>query len=173
MARKKAAEPTVPEPRVRIGPDPIVNADGTLSDKAQRFVFAYVGSSRFNATAAAREIGYADPEQSGYQLKKVSEVRARIDELLEAETLNDKEVLRELTAVATAPTSHYMQIQHTDPETGEAVSVRQDYGSKVKALELLGKAHKLFIDRAEVEVRDSDALRASIASKLAPRSTEG
>lgn len=135
--------------RVSIGREPIVDKDGNLAVKAERFAVAYVGAARFNATEAARMVGYTDPEQAGWRLKKVVEVRARIDELLDAETLNDKEVLRELTAVATAPTSHYMQVQHTDPETGEAVSVRQDYGSKVKALELLGKNRGLFTDKVE------------------------
>lgn len=149
MAGKKKQSPAEPEPRVRIGPDPIVNADGTLSEKAERFVWAYVGTSRFNATGAAREVGYTDPEQAGWRLKKVVEVRARIDELLEAETLSDREVLHELATMAKAPTTHFMQVMKVDEETG-TLQVRQDYSAKVKALELLGKNYKLFTEKQEV-----------------------
>lgn len=161
VAGKKKQSPAEPEPRVRIGPDPIVNADGTLSEKAERFVWAYVGTSRFNATGAAREVGYTDPEQAGWRLKKVVEVRARIDELLEAETLNDKEVLRELTAVATAPTTHFMQVTKVDEETG-TLQVRQDYGSKLKALELLGKNRGLFGDKLTLTGADGGALQIEV-----------
>lgn len=135
----------------------LTRSDGTLIDRAEAFAVAYVGPARFNATAAARIAGYKDPAQSGWELKKNLDVRARIDELLAESTLTAKEVLRELTEMALAPTSHYQQITQVDEDTGEVLSVRQDYSAKTKALELLGKHHRLFVDKQEVELRDLSA----------------
>lgn len=144
-----------------VGREKLVRDDGSLNDRAEKFARAYVGEARFNATEAARIVGYADPQERGWQLKANAGIRARIDELLEAETLNDKEVLRELTAVATAPTTHFMQVTKVDEETG-TLQVRQDYGSKLKALELLGKNRGLFGDKLTLTGADGGALQIEV-----------
>ena len=133
----------------------------TLTTKQQRFVDAYLGEARGNQTEAARIAGYKDPENEGWRLRKNAEVSARIEERLMAESLSSGEVLAELTAVARADWKDFLQIR-TDPRTGEVVEAKIVLSDKVKALELIGKYHKLFTDKTEVsgDATFLDALRA-------------
>lgn len=121
-----------------------------LTAKQEAFVSAYIGEARFNATRAATIAGY--PERSAYQrgfeLVRKSEVRARIDEHLEALTLSAKEVLAEITDVASAEWRDFLTIKR-NPKTGEEVDVSMDLGAKVKSLELLAKAHGLLTDKVQ------------------------
>lgn len=135
-------------------------ADKELKDKQEAFVSAYVGRCRFNATAAAREVGYAFPGEEGYRLLKNAHIRSRIDKLLDAEAMTDKEVLAELATVARAPFEVFVDVVSTDKE-GVPVKIRFDLGAKVKSLELLGKGHKLFSESVELAAAESfiDALR--------------
>jgi phage terminase small subunit len=131
-------------------------ADGEkkLTSHQQRFILFYVGVSRFNATDAARRAGYKDPELEGWRLRQNEVIRARIDERLNAEALTSTEILGELRTTALAPTEHFMQMvkpEYTD-ENGymhEAI-IRLDYGAKMKALELLGKNKKIFVENLHV-----------------------
>ena len=123
-------------------------ADG-LTTKQQRFISAYLGEAHFNATAAARIAGYRTPHPSGAETLRNPTVRARIDELLATHALTAVEVLSELSDVARAPWRDFLQIKTVH---GEVVDVRMDLASKVKALELLGKAHRLFVDQVDVRV---------------------
>lgn len=130
-----------------------------LTLKQQRFINAYLGEAKGNATQAARLAGYSGDDHAlrvqGARTLANASVRAHVDEVLQAEALSAAEVLRELTAVATAPTEHFMTVvrgPEVDEETGEEIApmqVRLDYGSKVKSLELLGKFHKLFTDKID------------------------
>lgn len=128
-----------------------------LSDRQRAFVDAYVGECRFNGTRAAEKAGYKDAHNEAWRLRKNADVQRAIEDRLSAETLNGPEVLAELTAVALAPTSHFMQVAGFDKESG-ALQVRQDYGSKVKALELLGKQYKLFTDKIALGGADGEQL---------------
>lgn len=123
-------------------------AGDELTVKEKRFVDAYLTDAKGNATEAARMAGYKDERHAGYELRQKPHIRARIDEILLAESLSAAEVIHELTAVAKAPTTHFMQVTGVDKETGE-MQVRQDYSSKIKSLELLGKHHGLFTDKVE------------------------
>ncbi len=125
-----------------------------LTVKEKRFVEVYLGEANGNATEAARIAGYSAKSDAtlrviAHEVKTKPNVRARIDEILTAESLSAAEVIHELTRLATAPTSHFMQVTGYDEEAG-ALQVRQDYGAKTKALELLGKHHRLFVDKTEV-----------------------
>lgn len=153
-----------------------------LTLKQQRFINSYLGEAKGNATAAARAAGYQGDDQT---LRRTAadnltnpHIRARIDEVMQAESLSAHEVLRELTAVASAPTEHFMQvIRPADDETGAPMQVRLDYSSKVKSLELLGKYHKLFTEKVEhsgnvsgsVEIKPID-YRAIVAPLLSDES---
>jgi hypothetical protein len=79
---------------------------------------------------------------------RTAEVRARIDERLLVASLSSAEVLAELTDVARADWRDFLQIR-TNPVTGEVVDAKIMLGDKVKALELLGKYHKLFTEKVE------------------------
>lgn len=135
-------------------------ADKALKDKQEAFILAYIGQARFNASEAARIAGYACPAEEGYRLLRNAHIRARIDKYLELEALNAKEVLAELADVAKAPFRDFVEVIMRN-EVGEPIKVRMDLGSKVKALELLGKHHKLFSESVEVGAAESfvNALR--------------
>lgn len=124
-------------------------ADGKLSPKQEAFVQAYIGPARFNASAAARIAGYKDPGQAGYILKKNEEVRARIDDVLNALSLNAAEVLSELTDVATAEWRDFVEVLLRDDD-GNPIKTRMDLSAKIKSLELLGKHHQLFSDNLNI-----------------------
>lgn len=119
-----------------------------LSGKQRAFVLAYVGEARFNATEAARMAGYKDPEQSGWENKQNLEIRARIDELLEANTLSPAEVLRELTDVGMRGLHEFVTITRYDAD-GNPVAAKMDASAKIKSLELIGKAHGQFTEKVQ------------------------
>ena len=122
-----------------------------LTAKQERFVAAYLGACRFNATAAAIEAGYGEKTaySAGSRLLKHVEVSARVRERLTALAMPAEGVLAELSAVAMAPWREFLQIT-TDPRTGDVVDVRMDLSTKVRALEILAKAHGLFAERVDV-----------------------
>jgi len=106
-----------------------------LSVKQEKFVDAYLGEAAGNGTKAAQLAGYRGSPQT---LKSVAsenltkpdiakEVKKRLKTVMTSE-----EVLGELSEIASA-------------ECCEPVRV----GEKIKALELMGKHHKLLTDRIE------------------------
>lgn len=119
-----------------------------LTPKQQRFISAYLGQAKGNGTAAARIAGYKDAESSSHAIKQNAAVRAHIDAVLAAETLSAAEVLHHLTDVGMAEWHEFVDVI-VDPRTGETIKVRMDLTNKVKALELLGKFHKLFTEKQE------------------------
>jgi len=123
--------------------------EGRLTPKQRIWLAEYLGGARFNATEAARRAGYKDVEVSGLDNKQNPVVAARIREVLSAKCLSPDEVLAELRDVATAEWRDFLTIK-TDPRTGVTVDVRMDLSNKVKALELLGKAHGIFTDRVDI-----------------------
>lgn len=119
-----------------------------LSDKQRLFLDFYLGEARFNATKAARLAGYSDPEVSGYDNKQNPVIRARIEERLKARALSADEVLAELTDVAASDWGDFLDVKM---DLGRKVVAKMDLSSKVKALELLGKAHALFTDKVQAQ----------------------
>ena len=131
-----------------------------LSPRERRFAEAYCGSARFNASEAARMAGFSEKTagQKGYQLKNSSNVRARIDAYLDAHTLTEPELLRELTDVAMRELHEFVEITRYDKD-GEPVAAKMDASAKMKALELIGKARGTFTDKLQVELDEFPALR--------------
>ena len=107
-----------------------------LTPKQEAFVAAYLGGAHGNATGAARAAGYKKPEGSGHENLQKPEVRARIDAELQARAMSQYEVLDELTTVARVEWN--------------VLARAKELGSKVKALELLGKYHQLWTDRLDM-----------------------
>lgn len=124
-----------------------------LTPMQQRFVTFYTGEARFNASEAARLAGYSEKTagQKGFELKNIEAIRARIDEVLEAETLRASEILHELTDVAMRGLHEFIEITRFDKD-GNPVAAKMDAGAKMKALELLGKNRQLFTDKQQIEL---------------------
>lgn len=91
--------------------------------------------------------GYSEKTagQKGYELKNIEAIRARIDALLDANSLRATEILHELTDVAMRGLDEEVEVRRY----GEELSARMDASAKMKALELLGKHHKLFTDKVD------------------------
>lgn len=134
-------------------------AKAKLTDKQKLWLGFYLGESRLNGTDAARRAGYKDPDDAGCNNRSNPVLSARIDEELKKRTVSGPEVLEHLADVATADWQHFLTIK-TNPKTGEVIDVRMDLGSKVKALELLGKHHQLFTDKVSVGGDFLDVLKA-------------
>jgi phage terminase small subunit len=126
-------------------------ADKPLTLKQEKFIAAYLGEANGNATEAARIAGYKHPGQYGHDLLKNREIDARIAKRVREYTGTAQEVLDELYDVATSDWKHFIEVLSVNRD-GEPVKVRMDMSSKIKALELLGKYHQLFIDRQQVDV---------------------
>jgi phage terminase small subunit len=115
-----------------------------LSIKQQKFIDAYLGVANGNGTKAAQLAGYRGSPQT---LKAVaSENLTKPDIAREVQkrlklTMTGDEVLQELSDVASA-------------DCDEPVRV----SDKLKALELMGKHHKLFTDKVETSQPDLEQL---------------
>lgn len=109
-----------------------------LTGKQQAFVSAYLGGARFNATEAARMAGYAGSAASlaqiGYENLRKPEIAREVETAMSGLQMCAAEVLTELTSIA---------------RTDTPVKETRD---RLKALELLGKAAKLWTAEEKVTV---------------------
>jgi len=124
----------------------------TLTTKQDLFVSAYLGDAHGNATEAARMAGYKNPGQQGHALLKKHEISARVSKHVKQAGASADEVLNELADVAMAPWTEFVEVLSSDRETGRPIKVKMDLTNKVKALELLGKYHALFVEKQQIDV---------------------
>ncbi len=110
-------------------------AKESLNHKQQLFVESYLGAANGNATEAARMAGYKQPHSQGPRLLENVGIASRVRERVAEVGMTADDVLSELAAVARLP-------YDGDPKAVQ---------NKVRALELLGKHHKLFVEKQEVE----------------------
>lgn len=138
--------------------------DDTLTDKQEAFITAYLTTAQFNAAEAARQAGYATSgaRQEGCRLLADTRIRGKIDEYLQATSLSAAEILAELTKVALAPTTHFMQVlqaEYTDEHGRKHPAIiRADYNAKVKALEILAKARGMLTQQVDLTVRETKTI---------------
>jgi phage terminase small subunit len=144
--------------------------------KEQRFVNAYLGDANGNATEAARIAGYSAKSYDAMR-KAASEtltkphVRAHIDAVLMAEAMSQAEILRELRDVGTAEWRDFVTVR-TNPKTGETIEVKMDLSAKMKALELNGKYHRMFVDVGETSATHTVFVREYREGDPQPRKDE-
>jgi phage terminase small subunit len=126
-----------------------------ITAKQAAFIRAYVGPARFNASKAVRLAGYEtkNPNDLGYQLRNTPHIRARIDEILEAETLTSTEILHELTDVAMRGLDEFVEVTRYDKD-GNPVAAKMDARAKMEALKLLGQNKVLFTEKRELSGPD-------------------
>ena len=128
-----------------------------MNDRQRRFVEAYVALG--NATRAAKEAGYSEDTAyaQGHRLLKDAEIRRAVDEL-NADIANQRGATRQYVIDGLMRT--YQQAIEGAPKVHQGEVVRGEDGQPIrewspagaaKALELLGKAHGMWIDRAQVE----------------------
>ena len=121
--------------------------------KQQLFVESYVGISAGNATDAARRAGDKGNDKTlcvvGIEnLAKPSiaeAIASRVSEVKKA--LHADDVLEELSVIARSPWSLFSTARLDDD--GKVVDVKIRLSEKIRALELLGRYHKLFVERHE------------------------
>lgn len=154
-----------------------------LTPKQQLFVASYIASNH-NATKAAKAAGYSEATaySQGARLLKNVEIRAAIDAYLDEATMGAKEVLYRLTRQGRADmaditnadglfqmstaqengvTSLIKSITHTTTtfKGVETVTLKVDLYDAQAALALLGKHHKLFTERVQVDDWRSQAIQ--------------
>lgn len=133
----------------------MIVAEKKLTAKQQRFCDEYLID--LNATQAAIRTGYSEKTaySQGQRLLKHVEVKNYINEQLEkirsARTADAQEVMEYLSAV--------MRGEHTEQVlmlVGDGVQTVTDIDvsakDRLKAAELLGKAHMLFTDKVQQEI---------------------
>jgi len=79
-----------------------------MTEKQQKFVDAYLGEARFNATRAAEIAGYSSPMQRGYDAKNDPEVAEEIRNRLASSTMSSNEVLARLSDHASGTLEHFV-----------------------------------------------------------------
>lgn len=130
-------------------------AKGDLTLKQQLFVEAYLGKANGNATEAARIAGYKGSDKQLGVIGAQNLAKLSISQLVEtriaAVAMGADDVLRELTDIAKAPWRDFIEIR-TDSHGDLKVNLQ--LRDKLKALELLGKYHRLFVD----EIKNSGQL---------------
>ncbi len=122
-----------------------------LTTKQELFISAYLGPANGNATEAARQAGYKKPHPEGSRLLRNATVAARVKERVTKYAGTADEVLAELSRVGFAPMDEFVEVQSRD-KSGKPLKVKMDLSNKVKAPELLGKYHQVFIERQQVDI---------------------
>ena len=126
-----------------------------LTEKKKKFADYYIKTG--NATESAKYAGYSEKTaySSGQRLLKDVEVAKYVEEQMEQlkkETIADAdEVLQLLTSIARGETTE--ENAFID-KNGNPVIVKTQVKEKerIKALELLGKRYKLYVDKVEANV---------------------
>lgn len=112
-----------------------------LSPRRRKFAAEYVRNG-FNGTkavfAAGYNMGYNAASVEAHRLLRNPNVQAIVKKALEKAQMSAEDVLDELSEVARA-------------------EVRIDAAQKIKALELIGKHHKLFTEKVEHSVLFNEA----------------
>jgi len=125
---------------------------GGLTLKQVLFTEHYIGDAKGNGTEAARMAGYGGEAATLAQIAcenlKRPEIAARIAERVGVSAMTTDEILLELSAIGRAQWGAF--VQEITNHRGEVVDVRMPLTDKLKALELLGKYHKMFTQQVEV-----------------------
>lgn len=120
-----------------------------LTTKQQLFVEAYLQTA--NATESARRAGYKGSDETlavvGAENLRKPKIAAYTQKRIEAAVMSADKVLEELSDIATSDWRDHM-IEKRD-RNGEVYSATFKLNDKLKALELVGKYHKIFTDRVE------------------------
>lgn len=162
-----------------------------LTGKQLLFIDAYMSSSDFNGTQAAADAGYEGSREVlaaiAYENLRKPHIKAEIERRL-SQYMTADEVLYRLTEIARADlgdaldengnidlkkakrlkkTKFLKRVKRkkTTTEQGGNTEVEIEQYSRMEALELLGKKHKLFVDRTEFTGENGAPLKIIIEEK--------
>jgi phage terminase small subunit len=129
-----------------------------LTQRQRLFVEAYIGDAAGNAREAARIAGYSGDDnalsQRGFELVRNPKIAELIGVRVEQAVMRANEVLGELSAIAKADWQDFLEIRRD--KHGDVIDATLKLSDKIKSLELLGKYHKLFSDRVDLNLQVND-----------------
>jgi hypothetical protein len=166
-----------------------------LTLKQELFISAYLGEAHGNATEAARIAGYKKPHPEGFHLLRNPTIAARVKAKVDTAAMKATEVLGLLTEHATGSMEYFIDLVKGQPvlnlvkaeQAGKLHLLKRFGYNKFGQLEIelydaqaavvhLGKHHKLFTDRTEVDVTSGGhalpALAAMTDDELRKRTEE-
>jgi phage terminase small subunit len=150
-----------------------------LTARQEAFIIAYVGVAAFNAVEACRIAGYSDSSTAvlsvqGARLLGMANVRARLDEYMEAASMTGYAALRKLTEIAEAPLHMHQQVlkEYKGKDGIIHQTVRQDLSSQVKALELILKARGMLREQVDINVQHTRTIVGVNISDVTGRSRQ-
>lgn len=113
-----------------------------------------------DATQAAIAAGYSPhrANQQGYQVLHRPKIQKYIQKRLDKAAMTADEVLSELADIAKSEWRDFIEVSHD--EEGN-VKVKMRLADKIKALELLGRNHKLFTDKIEASGPDGKPIETT------------
>ncbi len=127
-----------------------------LTQRQRLFVEAYLANP--NGREAARAAGYSGDDNAlstrAFELMRNPKIAELIGVRVEEAVMRSNEVLSELSAIAKADWQDFLEIRRD--KDGEIISATLKLSDKIKSLELLGKYHKLFSERLDLNVQASD-----------------
>jgi phage terminase small subunit len=130
--------------------------ENKLTQRQRLFVEAYLANP--NGREAARAAGYSGDDNAlstrAFELMRNPKIAELIGVRVEEACMRSNEVLSELSAIAKADWQDFLEIRHG--QDGEIISATLKLADKIKSLELLGKYHKLFSERLDLNVQASD-----------------
>ena len=128
-----------------------------LRGKRKRFVDIYLGSDTdddipaWNATAAARALGYANPRQEGSRLLSNDDVRAHIDEALRSSGLSRDVALALIAEDATISVGEIIAASRkASPGPAESSVISGLISARTTARTNIAKAHGMFTENVNL-----------------------
>lgn len=118
-----------------------------LTTRKRLFAENYLANA--NATEAAIKAGYSKKtaRSQGQRLLTDVDIRALVEKRVESAAMSANEVLEELALIAKCDWQDFVEVRRD--KFGDVIDASLKLSDKIKALELLGKHHKLFTDKTE------------------------
>ena len=130
--------------------------DTKLTQRQRLFVEAYLANP--NGREAARAAGYSGDDNAlstrAFELMRNPKIAELIGVRVEEAVMRSNEVLSELSAIAKADWQDFLEIRRDKDD--EIISATLKLSDKIKSLELLGKYHKLFSERVDLNLQVND-----------------
>lgn len=120
-----------------------------LTDKQKRFIEAYIGEAKMNATQAAKIAGYKKPHVQGAQnLSKLSVyIQKATEERSSKAIMKQDEILAFFSSVARGEEKEKVMASN-----GKVEELPVSVKDRLKAAELMGKAYAMFTEKRDVKV---------------------